>query len=61
MTAARSAQLYAVAWSRDEIREVERHRGKVNRGSPPPDWTGTALTCWLVYHLLVALAIGVTG
>lgn len=44
-------------WSREEVAAVGRHRGKINRGRPPPDWTGTTLTLWLVFHLLMSLAV----
>ena len=34
---------------------------RTHRGRPPPDWTGTALTLWLVFHLLMSLAIWAIG
>lgn len=44
-------------WTREEVAAVGRHRGKIHRGRPPPDWTGTTLTLWLVFHLLMGLAV----
>lgn len=61
MTTATHLLVTASMWTPAEIREVARHRGKVNRGRPPPDWTGTTLTLWLVFHLLVTLAIWAVG
>ena len=48
-------------WTREEVAAVGRHRGKINRGRPPPDWTGTTLTLWLVFHLLMSLAVWAFG
>lgn len=61
MTTATHLLVTAAKWTPAEVREVERHRGKVDRGRPPPDWTGTTLTLWLVFHLLVTLAIWAAG
>lgn len=44
-------------WTPAEIKAAARHRGKINRGRPPPDWTGTGLALFAVFHLLVSLAI----
>ena len=57
MTTATHLLVTSARWTPAEIRAVGRHRGKVNRGKPPPDWTGTTLTLWLVFQLLMALAI----
>lgn len=64
MTTATEMLLVSTAsamWSREEVSAVSRHRGKVNRGRPPPDWTGTTLTLWLVFHLLMSLAVWAFG
>lgn len=61
MTTATHLLVTSARWTPAEIREVSKHRGKVGRGKPPPDWTGTTLTLWLVFHLLMALAIWAVG